>query len=224
MYYVYFYIVLIFTAECKQLFNLNLQNAGHIGSDDNFNQYQMRVESGMYFGEVELIQSTQRMSFAESLSSCLVLSLDKNHFMKYFFLNHESLSEFKIKSLNEEVPLIFMLRHMKAYFSFKEFLISELSSEGILFWHAVDTFEHICQKEIDTKYPDILEYNKLTSFAIEYESDNFLHKRNEFRLNKFKSTAEYDTSDSKNILKVCMESGEQIMTQYIYDNATEQVF
>ncbi len=197
---------------------------GQGGNEDSVSHYDHRLEEGMYFGEVEIINDTVRVSKAEALTQSVVIWIDREYYLKKFYCTYEGLSEFRIRVHGEDVPLVFMLRHGKAYEAMKLFLQSELSTEGVMFWHAVDMLEHSCQQELESKFPDDHRRLRLTSFAIEYEEYGHLA-----RTEAFSSKASHLSNMSENdraiftTLMMIIDMGKEIINNYVIDNSPQQV-
>lgn len=190
---------------------------------DSFQSFVLDLSEGHYFGEVELVQDTVRISSATSKSPVVVLRIGKKRYLKSFYHTHEGLSEFRLRMHGEETPLVFVLRHAKAYDALKLFLESEYSTEGLMFWHHVDILEHFCQRELDTQFPQHQNFGRVTSFAAEYEQSGFMSRKIDFlsKAAEMASTSDYDVGQASSLMMV-VDMAKSILEKYIVDNATEQ--
>ena len=85
-------------------------------------------------------------------------------FLKYFFIgnsfrhvfdsNQEKNAETAIQINGENVELISIIRYKPGFDAFMKFLETELSTESLLFWRAVDRFEDLCVR-LDVKKPGV---------------------------------------------------------------------
>eukprot|EP00607_Mallomonas_marina_P008528 CAMPEP_0182418454 /NCGR_PEP_ID=MMETSP1167-20130531/2880_1 /TAXON_ID=2988 /ORGANISM="Mallomonas Sp, Strain CCMP3275" /LENGTH=626 /DNA_ID=CAMNT_0024592667 /DNA_START=560 /DNA_END=2440 /DNA_ORIENTATION=+ len=101
---------------------------------------------GSYFGEASLVTASERRATVTATKRSLLISVDANHFRSVFDAEQNSKCEAQIRLIGESVDLIYIIRSTKGYGKFMKFLEKEHSTEGLLFWQAVDRFEDMCER------------------------------------------------------------------------------
>jgi len=102
------------------------------------------VNTGGFFGQVALVVSSKRIYTAVAKTRCLLISVDGDSFRAVFDANLDKQSVSNIRNEGVKVDVIHILRSFKGYKAFMEFLKLEHSTEGLLFWRAVDRYEDMC--------------------------------------------------------------------------------
>lgn len=100
---------------------------------------------GKYFGEIALIRDTKRTATVRTKTRCVVLSITRDNFEKFFQECPEALADFEVKLARYDVSLRSVIYHPLGLDYFTRFLMREYSAENIRFWRAAREYRHVGQ-------------------------------------------------------------------------------
>jgi CRP-like cAMP-binding protein len=105
-----------------------------------------RIGAGRYFGELALVTDSPRCAAARSVTRCVLLSITRQRFEKFFETNPEAFADFQIKLAKYKISLSQLLAHPRGLDYFVRHCKSEYSVENIMFWKAVSDLEALSVK------------------------------------------------------------------------------
>jgi adenylate kinase len=108
---------------------------------------------GQYFGEMSLVSTVchLRSATVTSTQKSILLSTDKESFLKLFGPNSNMRAEFELRLLKSSATLKQVLAHPLGITSFREFLEAEHAGENIDFWVAANDFMNDVEADLEKK-------------------------------------------------------------------------
>jgi hypothetical protein len=112
------------------------------------------IGAGDYFGEIALVQNTPRTATIITISKCVVLSISKSKFQKFFEVAPEAVADFEIKLARYKVELRSVVYHPEGLKYFEEHIKREYSSENIEFWKRCRDYRHLTDARYESSAAD----------------------------------------------------------------------
>ncbi|KAL3821971.1 hypothetical protein ACHAXA_004459 [Cyclostephanos tholiformis] len=108
---------------------------------------------GQYFGEMSLVSTIchLRSATVTSTQKSILLSTDKESFLKLFGPNSNIRAEFELRLLKSSATLKQVLAHSLGIASFREFLEAEHAGENIDFWVAGNDFMNNVEVDLEKR-------------------------------------------------------------------------
>eukprot|EP01006_Ploeotia_vitrea_P048887 TRINITY_DN67286_c7_g1_i1.p1 TRINITY_DN67286_c7_g1~~TRINITY_DN67286_c7_g1_i1.p1 ORF type:complete len:743 (+),score=360.85 TRINITY_DN67286_c7_g1_i1:38-2230(+) len=105
-----------------------------------------RMGPGKYFGEIALVRECTRTATITTTKRCVILSITKANFEKFFERCPEALADFEVKLARYDVAMRSVIYHPLGLHYFTQYLEREYSDENILFWMACRDYRHFGKK------------------------------------------------------------------------------
>eukprot|EP00475_Leptophrys_vorax_P029644 TRINITY_DN4375_c0_g2_i1.p1 TRINITY_DN4375_c0_g2~~TRINITY_DN4375_c0_g2_i1.p1 ORF type:complete len:629 (+),score=169.02 TRINITY_DN4375_c0_g2_i1:34-1887(+) len=96
---------------------------------------------GKYFGEIALVRDTLRTATVTTISRCVILSITKENFDKFFEEVPEAVADFQVKLARYDAELKHFIHHPLGLEFFTKHLQQEVSTEHLNFWKDVQKFK-----------------------------------------------------------------------------------
>jgi adenylate kinase len=108
---------------------------------------------GQYFGEMSLVNTVchLRSATVTSTQKSILLSTDKESFLKLFGPNSNIRAEFELRLLKSSATLKHVIAHPLGIASFREFLEAEHAGENIDFWVAGNDFMNNVEADLEKR-------------------------------------------------------------------------
>lgn len=104
---------------------------------------------GQYFGEIALVKDTPRSSTVKTKTRCVILSITKSNFEKFFEQVPEAVANFKVKLAQYDAELKDFIHHPIGIEYFTKHLEHEISLENLNFWLAVQAYRDLPEEELE---------------------------------------------------------------------------
>jgi CRP-like cAMP-binding protein len=177
-----------------------------------------RMGPGKYFGEIALIRDTRRTATVRTITRCVILSITKQNFEKFFQKAPEALADFEVRLARYDVGLRAVIYHPLGVDFFSRFLEKEFAAENIHFWREARDFRHIGESKGQLSHsasaPDKIfdVYKSQNKFNPDDKGDEHLDD---------------DGTFAKEVTPAIQEQlqrkAEELVQQFIAENAPEQV-
>lgn len=106
------------------------------------------LHHGSYFGEMALVNDNPRSATVTAVGKTILLSIEKDSFLKIFGSSKNALAEFNLRLLRSSSELKHFLAHSFGKSMFRNYLQKNFADENIDFWVAANEFKDACSGSI----------------------------------------------------------------------------
>jgi CRP-like cAMP-binding protein len=96
---------------------------------------------GKYFGEIALVRDTLRTATITTVSRCVILSITKENFEKFFEEVPEAVADFQVKLARYDAELKHFIHHPLGLEYFTKHLQQEVALENLNFWKDIQKYK-----------------------------------------------------------------------------------
>jgi len=114
-----------------------------------------RMGPGRYFGEIALVRDTPRTATVKTLTRCVILSITKENFDKFFEEVPEAVADFQVKLARYDAELKHFIHHPLGMEFFSRHCQDEYSSENIEFFKDSQKFKDLTPEKQKTVAQEI---------------------------------------------------------------------